>query len=226
MVPYKSLIAKQLVMQKGLRNQPFTDSVLREMVIVFPKGENPFMISMSRTNSCSDMAELATIPGIDRDKVNRYGGQILKLVRDTQRRYAELKKEQDDADGVVPDPNHHNVINLTSTEDEFSDGGIFTDHPSTFNVDETLSSRYFSTQHTADLDSDEEDEGPGKSSRPRARKRQTTKRPRRQNAAPRSRAKSTGARRKSGDRADNRSSAPRKATKAKPSTSRIGMMPI
>ncbi|PYH37379.1 RecQ family helicase MusN [Aspergillus neoniger CBS 115656] len=207
---YAKNYCQDLVMQKGLRNQPFTDSVLREMVIVFPK----------------DMAELATIPGIDRDKVNRYGGQILKLVRDTQRRYAELKKEQDDADGVVPDPNHHNVINLTSTEDEFSDGGIFTDHPSTFNVDETLSSRYFSTQHTADLDSDEEDEGPGKLSRPRARKRQTTKRPRRQNAAPRSRAKSTGARRKSGDRADNRSSAPRKATKAKPSTSRIGMMPI
>ncbi|KAI2886947.1 hypothetical protein CBS147343_3097 [Aspergillus niger] len=207
---YAKNYCQDLVMQKGLRNQPFTDSVLREMVIVFPK----------------DMAELATIPGIDPDKVNRYGGQILKLVRDTQRRYAELKKEQDDADGVVPDPNHHNVINLTSTEDEFSDGGIFTDHPSTFNVDETLSSRYFSTQNTAGLDSDDEDDGPGKSSRPRARKRQTTKRPRRQNAAPRSRAKSTGARRKSGDRADNRSSAPRKTTKAKPSTSRIGMMPI
>ncbi|OJJ77846.1 hypothetical protein ASPBRDRAFT_50678 [Aspergillus brasiliensis CBS 101740] len=207
---YAKNYCQDLVMQKGLRNQPFTDSVLREMVIVFPK----------------DMAELATIPGIDPDKVNRYGGQILKLVRDTQRRYAELKKEQDDADGVVPDPNHHNVINLTSTEDEFSDGGIFTDHPSTFNVDENLSSRYFSTQHTAGLDSDDEDDGPGKSSRPRARKRPTTKRPRRQNAAPRSRAKSTGARRKSGDRADSRPSVPRKGTKAKPSTSRIGMMPI
>ena len=171
------------------------------------------------------MSELATIPGIDVDKVHRYGAQILKLVRDTQRRYAELKKEQDDADGVVPDPNHHNVINLTSTEDEFSDGDIFTDHGAALNLDETVSSRYFS-QQTAGLDSADEEDGPGKSSRPRSRKRPTSKRPRQKSAAPRSRTKTPGARRKSGDRADSRASFPRKGAKAKQPTSRIGMMPI
>ncbi|OOF98926.1 hypothetical protein ASPCADRAFT_162746 [Aspergillus carbonarius ITEM 5010] len=206
---YAKNYCQDLVLQKGLRNQPFTDSILREMVIVFPK----------------DMSELATIPGIDVDKVHRYGAQILKLVRDTQRRYAELKKEQDDADGVVPDPNHHNVINLTSTEDEFSDGDIFTDHGAALNLDETVSSRYFS-QQTAGLDSADEEDGPGKSSRPRSRKRPTSKRPRQKSAAPRSRTKTPGARRKSGDRADSRASFPRKGAKAKQPTSRIGMMPI
>ncbi|PWY70964.1 recQ family helicase MusN [Aspergillus heteromorphus CBS 117.55] len=204
---YAKNYCQDLVLQKGLRNQPFTDSILREMVIVFPK----------------DMAELARIPGIDPDKVSRYGAQIMKLIRDTQRRYVELKKEQDDADGVVPDPNHHNVINLT-TEDEYSDGGIFTDHPSTFNLDETVSSRYFSTQ-AADDDSD--DDEPSKTSKGKSRKRQSTKRPRRQNnTAPKSRAKTPGARRKSGDRAEGRSSFARKNTKTKQPSSRIGMMPI
>ncbi|PYH91967.1 recQ family helicase MusN [Aspergillus ellipticus CBS 707.79] len=205
---YAKNYCQDLVLQKGLRNQPFSDSILREMVIIFPK----------------DMAELARIPGIDTDKVSRYGSQIMKLVRDTQRRYAELKKEQDDADGVVPDPNHHNVINLTSTEDEYSDGGIFTDHASTFNnLDETVSSRYFSTQAA---DDDSTDDEPSKS-KPKYRKRQPSKRPRRQNAGPKTKAKTPGARRKSGDRAESRSSYARKGAKAKqPTTSRIGMMPI
>ncbi|PLN81786.1 RecQ family helicase MusN [Aspergillus taichungensis] len=211
---YAKNYCQELMINKGLRNQPFTDTVLREMVIVFPR----------------DFAELGTIPGIDPDKVNRYGGQILKLVRDTQRRYAELKKERDDVDGVVPDPNHHNVINLTSSE-EFSDGGIFDDQASTFELDEdnTIASRYFSTQAV-----DDESEDYGESRRPtsrasssKSRARQGGKRSRRKYTGDsKPRAKTIRSKGSSSGRASGRSSGSRKTPKTKETSSKIGMMPI
>ena len=162
--------------------------------------------------------------------MNRYGGQILKLVRDTQRRYAELKKERDDVDGVVPDPNHHNVINLTSSE-EFSDGGIFDDQASTFELDEdnTIASRYFSTQAV-----DDESEDYGESRRPtsrasssKSRARQGGKRSRRKYTGDsKPRAKPTRPKGSSSGRASGRSSGSRKTTKTKETASKIGMMPI
>ncbi|PYH46549.1 RecQ family helicase MusN [Aspergillus saccharolyticus JOP 1030-1] len=203
---YAKNYCQDLVLQKGLRNQPFTDTILREMVIVFPK----------------DLAELAAIPGIDPDKVIRYGSQLLKLVRDTQRRYEELKKERDDADGVVPDPNHHNVIYLNSSEDEdeFSDGGFFAENASNFDMDESaVSSRFFSTQQNSQ-------KGGEGANRSKPRKGQTSKRPRRYNTGATAKPKKAGVRRKASDRADNHPSAARKPSKPKQATSRIGMMPV
>ncbi|KAI9042492.1 RecQ family helicase MusN [Aspergillus affinis] len=203
---------QDLVLKKSLRNQPFTDGVLREMVIVFPQ----------------NMSELAMIPGIDPDKVNRYGAQILKLVRDTQRRYAELRKERDDADGVVPDPNHHNVINLSSDSEEYNDGDLL-DQASNLDIDENVSSRFFITQPVPSNDSDDEQAGPSGSNGFRGRKRQTSKRPRRKPpTTSRSGTKTPRPRKKaSSSRSDSRPYSRKTSSKTKePTASRIGMMPI
>ncbi|KAL4895097.1 hypothetical protein BDV59DRAFT_159798 [Aspergillus ambiguus] len=204
---YAKNYCQDLVLKKGLRNQPFTDSVLREMVISFPR----------------DMTELAAIPGIDPDKVSRYGGQILKLVRDTQRRFEELMKDRHDADGVVPDPNHKNVINITSDDEEYDDGDVF-DQASILDVDENpISSRYFSTQPIPSDDSG--DEPPARARSYKQRKRSGTRRPRKNAASARPRAKSARPRKKQSDRPDSRSSV-RKGSKATTSASLIGMMPV
>ncbi|KNG83175.1 recQ family helicase MusN [Aspergillus nomiae NRRL 13137] len=203
---YAKNYCQDLVLKKGLRNQPFTDGALREMVIAFPK----------------DLSELSRIPGIDKDKVNRYGTQILKLVRDTQRRYAELKKDRDDADGVVPDPNHHNVINLTSDSEEYDDGDIL-DDASNFDIDNNvISSRYFTTEP---IPEDDSSDGPGGASSSKPRKRQATKRTRRKSGGEfKARSKTPRPRKKTANRTDSRPT--RKGSKAKEPMSRIGMMPI
>ncbi|KAE8354668.1 hypothetical protein BDV28DRAFT_130454 [Aspergillus coremiiformis] len=203
---YAKNYCQDLVLKKGLRNQPFTDGVLREMVIAFPK----------------DLSELSKIPGIDQDKVKRYGTQIVKLLRDTQRRYAELKKDRDDADGIVPDPNHHNVINLTSDSEEYDDGHIL-DDASTLDLDHNvISSRFFTTEPIPEDDSSDGAGGPS-SSKPR--KRQAPKRTRRKSAGDvKSRSKTSRPKKKASNRAESRP--PRKLSKAKEPMSRIGMMPI
>lgn len=170
-----------------------------------------------------DESQLSAIRGIDSDKVQRYGRQILKLVRDAQRRYEELQKEKEDADGVVPDPNHHNVINLSS-DDEYGDDP-FKDGASLDSDDNIIPSRYFTSQPPAVYESpDEYQPSPPAADNSTGRKRQSSKRPRRRDTAEsRPRAKSSKPRTKPTSRAASRS---HKSSKAKPSTARIGMMPV
>ncbi|KAL2011994.1 hypothetical protein VTN00DRAFT_4712 [Thermoascus crustaceus] len=113
-----------IMMMKNLRNQPFPDSILRDMAIRFP----------------TDKAELLSIPGIDPDKVDRYGALFLKLVRNAKRHYEDLKME---ASGVVHDPNHDNVINISSSSDEYSDDDLFVDEGSNLDFDSLVTSHYF-----------------------------------------------------------------------------------
>lgn len=61
--------------------------------------------------------EMLQIPGIDPDKVERYGQRFLKLIRSSQKGYYELKQQQE---APPEDPNHQNVITISS-EDEFAD---------------------------------------------------------------------------------------------------------
>ncbi|KAJ5225833.1 Bloom syndrome protein [Penicillium chermesinum] len=123
---------QDVVVEKGLRTQPFSDHILRTMAIKFPK----------------DLTELSQIPGIDVDKVRRYGRHILRLIDNAKRRYEELKDDAE-SNGVVPDPNHHNVINLSSS-DEYSDDDLFVDTEPNFDLDhpmeelpDNITSRYF-----------------------------------------------------------------------------------
>ena len=101
-------VAKQrsnrLLTDKGLRDHPFTDTILREMAIDFPENED----------------EMLKIPGIDSDKVGRYGKIFLKLVRDAQRSYEEMMQRQEDR---PQDPNHQNVMIISSDDDDDGNAG-------------------------------------------------------------------------------------------------------
>lgn len=149
-----------------------------------------------------------------------------------KRRYQELTQDAE-ASGVVPDPNHHNVINLSSS-DEYSDDDLFMDQASNFDLDypmndstQNITSRYFPPPSPGFDAPDDFEPGPATSSS-KGRKRAYTKRPRRKNGGSTGNWKAKGSRAKSkaGDRVPSRSSAPRKTAKAKPPTSTIGMMPV
>ncbi|KAL4887179.1 hypothetical protein BJY04DRAFT_213132 [Aspergillus karnatakaensis] len=212
---YAKRHCQEIMIEKNLRNQPFSDTILREMVMVFPRDET----------------EMLRIPDVDADKVRRYGDRILKLLRDAQRRYNELKKEQDDVDGVVPDPNHHNVVNISSS-DEFSDfDDDFVDQASTLQPDDSVvTSAYFSrTQQPFEEDSGDEYRPSLKaSSSKQPKKKTTTKRPRRKSADTRPKAKGSRSKPKTSNRSQGRSYA-RKEPKGKQkqqTTSQIAMMPL
>ncbi|KAF7712846.1 DNA helicase [Penicillium ucsense] len=211
---------QEIVVEKGLRSQPFPDQILRDMAITFPK----------------NMSELAAITGIDPDKVKRYGRQILKLIDNARRRYHELKDEAE-ANGVVPDPNHHNVINLSSS-DEYSDDDLFVDQDPSLDlgypvevIPENITSRYFPPAPSPGPEPEDEFDRGSTTSRSKGGKRPYTRRPRRKNGSstgtwrakgPRSRAKSGG------DRAASSrgSSFKGKTPSARGPSSTIGMMPI
>ncbi|KAL6234715.1 hypothetical protein BDW75DRAFT_240831 [Aspergillus navahoensis] len=210
---YAKNYCQEVVMDKGLRNQPFSDTILREMVMLFPK----------------DKREMLQIPNIDPDKVHRYGDKILKLIRDTQQRLCELKQEGDDVDGVVPDPNHHNVINVS--DDEFSDADdVFMDQDSILRPDDTVvTSQYFSrSQQPFEDDSGDEYRPSPKASNSKSQKRKTTSKrpPRRKSGDAKPRAKGTR-RPKTNSHSQGRSYLRRDTKgKQKQPTSQIAMMPL
>lgn len=194
-----------------------------------------------------DMSELSAVPGIDTDKVARYGMRILKYAKDAKRRLVELKQQlkdaANDADGVVPDPNHHPVISLPDSDDnddndnkdnnDGSDeeyGGDFMDQASSLlNLDErnVVSSRYFPSQPpTAQDSSDEFHDAVSEQTGRKSRRRQASKRPRRKTPSGSGfKGKGSRTKPKSSDGTGNRSSSSRKVSKAKPSAPRIPMMP-
>ncbi|KAL1970111.1 hypothetical protein VTN77DRAFT_6516 [Rasamsonia byssochlamydoides] len=125
-----------IVMNKGLRSQPFSNSILREMAIRFT----------------TDKDQMLAIPGIDPDKVERYGDQFLKLVRNSKRLYEDMKRNQG-AEDVVHDPNHDNVVVITSSsEDEYSSGEEIFNDPSSLDH-QTVTSRYFDNSSSRSLQS-------------------------------------------------------------------------
>lgn len=219
------------MLDKNLRSQPFPTSVLREIAIHFPKGEIRFFAwpRLMLLRSQADESQLSAIRGIDPDKVQRYGRQILKLVRDAQRRYEELQKDKDDADGVVPDPNHHNVINLSS-DDEYGDDDLFVNGDAAFDRgDNVVPSRFFSSHPPADESPDEFEPSVPAAKGSTFRKRQPNKRPRRRRdgeSRPRSRNSKPKPRSRSDGRTTGQPSSSAKGPAAKNSAAMIGMMPL
>ncbi|KAL4979049.1 hypothetical protein BDW66DRAFT_148541 [Aspergillus desertorum] len=216
---YAKNYCQEVVMDKGLRNQPFSDTILREMAMVLPRD----------ADTGTDKREMLHIPNIDPDKVHRYGDKILKLIRDTQQRLSELKQEGDDVDGVVPDPNHHNVINVS--DDEFSDADdVFMDQDNILQADDAVvTSQYFSrSQQPIEDDSGDEYPHSTKGSNSKSQKRKATSKrpPRRKSSGGKPRAKATR-RPKTNGRSQGRSYQ-QKETKGrqKQPTSQIAMMPI
>ena len=167
--------------------------------------------------------------------MKRYGRQILGLVDNAKRRYQEMTKEAETS-GVVPDPNHHNVINLSSS-DEYSDDDLFMGEDA-FNLDnpvqdlpsntaESITSRYFPPPASPGYDSGDDFESGPVASDSKGRKRQPAKR------APRRKYGSTGSWKGKGsrskaksDRPTSQSAAPRKNARTKTPKPTIGMMPI
>ncbi|KAI2794534.1 Bloom syndrome protein [Penicillium oxalicum] len=211
---------QEIVVEKGLRSQPFPDQILRDMAITFPQ----------------NISELSAISGIDPDKVKRYGRQILKLIDNARRRYHELKDEAE-VNGIVPDPNHHNVINLSSS-DEYSDDDLFVDQDSNLDLDypvdgppENITSRYFPPAPSPGPDLGDDYGHASAAPRSKGGKRPYTKRPRRRNGSSSGTWKAKGARSKAksgGDRAASgrSSTSNRKAPSTRAPKSTIGMMPI
>ncbi|OAX79547.1 hypothetical protein ACJ72_06134 [Emergomyces africanus] len=95
---YAKKTCDEIMMKKSLRNQPFPNAILREMAINLPR----------------DKDQLLKIPNIDPDKVDRYGTQFLRLIRRAEDRYQELLAEKYRDGSPVPDPNHENVITISS----------------------------------------------------------------------------------------------------------------
>lgn len=143
--------------------------------------------------------------------------------------------QEAEANGVVADPNHHNVINLSSS-DEYSDDDLFMDEGA-FNLDkpvqdapsntaEDITSRYFPPPASPGYDSGEDYESGAAASGRKGRKRQPA------NRAPRRKFGSTGSWKGKGSRSKAKSdrpasqSAPRKNAKSKTVKSTIGMMPL
>ena len=185
-----------------------------------------------------DLSELSSIPGIDVDKVTRYGKQILRIAKDANKRLTELNQPLNDADGVVPDRNHQTVITLDDddnnngldgSDEEYGDDGIFMDQASSLlDLDESnvISSRFFPNQQTTQDSSDEYHDAASEQSGPKSRRRQVSKRPRRK--APSGtglKGKGSKAKPKSGAGTGNRSSSSRKTPKANASVPRIPLAP-
>jgi bloom syndrome protein len=121
MVEARSL-NESIMMKKGLRNKPFSDTTLREMGLDLPRNED----------------ELLAIPGINPDMVEHYGRRFFSVVENTRdcygdyppkRRNVAFKRrrvvkqedegdEDEDDDQTPMDPNHQNVIDLISSDAE------------------------------------------------------------------------------------------------------------
>ena len=97
---------EQLFTRDNLRDRPFTESMLREMAIKFPQDEQALL----------EIAE------IDPERVRLYGKDFLRLVRQAQQYYREAMMNQDDDRPL--DPNHMNVISISSDSEGGSDSNL------------------------------------------------------------------------------------------------------
>ncbi|KAJ9257353.1 hypothetical protein DTO207G8_2107 [Paecilomyces variotii] len=202
-----------IMMKKGLRSQPFSDSILRDMAIRFPKNES----------------ELLAIGGIDSDKVERYGSQFLRLIRGAQQHYEDLKGEHN---GVVHDPNHDTVIPISS-DDEFSDDDLFADGVSNLDLDNTITSQYFevpqdrpSTSRSTRRVTSRGSPAPSTKGRQRAATKGTTKRTWRKKGADSGTKKRASGSRSSAAKGGNSSASFSKKGNSKSAGPRIEMMPV
>lgn len=113
--------AKDIQIQMNIRNQPFSDTVLREMGLDLPK----------------TLDDLKRISGVNTEMADRYGRRFLALVAEirqmmygdnspapkkpvSRRPIIQDDDDEDDDEPVLQDPNHHLVIDLLS-EDENND---------------------------------------------------------------------------------------------------------
>lgn len=120
-------MAKKILVEKSLRNQPFSDTILREMGLDLPQDE----------------AQLLNIPGINPDMVEHYGRRFLRLIGKYRQIYgpnaprSKAQGEDEDNEDMAPmDPNHQNVIDLVTSESEEEQEDIQFDEESNYSLGE------------------------------------------------------------------------------------------
>ncbi|KAI4717915.1 hypothetical protein E4T48_05844 [Aureobasidium sp. EXF-10727] len=94
-----------LMKRKKLRQQPFSDTMLREMAIKFPK----------------NLAAMKGIRGIESAKVDLHGASLLPLIAHYKRQLDEMQASED----KPYDPNHATVILIDSDDDQDDDEDEF-----------------------------------------------------------------------------------------------------
>ena len=95
-------LSSSIMLEKGLRSQPFSDRILREMAINFPLNNQALM----------------EIDGVEADKVQRYGTRFIRMVRDAHNTYEALMRAQEDQ---PDDPNHRNVVEISDDDQDVED---------------------------------------------------------------------------------------------------------
>ncbi|OCL04305.1 hypothetical protein AOQ84DRAFT_442177 [Glonium stellatum] len=90
-------LAQKIMLNKGLREQPFSDTILREMAIDLPINE----------------AQLNRIRGINPTMVKFYGKKFFPLIEAAINLHGELEEQNE----VLKDPNRE-VVNLISDDEE------------------------------------------------------------------------------------------------------------
>ena len=114
-------LGQKLLMKHSLREVPFSETILREMAISFPV----------------TTLEIAKIPDIDPSKAHHYGPHYVPLIKKYKEAYKDMMR-----DAPVADPNHENVIDLVSDDEEY--GSV---NDSDFEADEPdQRSAYFSRE--------------------------------------------------------------------------------
>lgn len=90
---------RNVVIQRDLRDAPFTDTTLREMAIDWTLTED----------------ELLQIRNIDPDKVKRYSKPLLRLLKVHHDNYQDMMQ----GEAPVADPNRETVIEISSDEEDY-----------------------------------------------------------------------------------------------------------
>ncbi|KAF2685868.1 hypothetical protein K458DRAFT_300377 [Lentithecium fluviatile CBS 122367] len=118
-------MTRNIKIKKGMRNAPFSDTILREMCLDLPKNEE----------------ELLAIPGVNPEMVELFGKTFLRLVNKAKgifgdnppvpknmlskcRRVMQDEEDDNDEDQKPLDPNHQNVIDLCESDDEPAQAGV------------------------------------------------------------------------------------------------------
>jgi len=121
---------QRILLSKSLRAVPFTDTMLREMAINFPKDER----------------ELLQIPNINAEMVQLYGKRFLTLIRNAQAFYESVVQADEDRPHA---PNHENVIDLVSEDDEDEYGDFDMDDDDDEDSEQEERSTYFPSADVA-----------------------------------------------------------------------------
>jgi bloom syndrome protein len=116
---------RNIMMQMSLKQQPFSDTVLREMAINFPQ-----------TNE-----ELLAIEGVDPERVRLHGPRFLKLIQEANKNYEAMMRAQEDR---PVDPNHKNVVEISDDDEDEEDANVqLSQEFSDLDFDDTETSQYF-----------------------------------------------------------------------------------